>query len=97
MEEIIIKLRNRKEELKKECWSNKIRINEIDRIIDLLKKERRTTNTVNNYVTNNKETTINLKDETLEEINKMIVKFIKSEDCLSLKNAIELIRAVNNL
>lgn len=96
MEEIITKLKNRKEQLKKECWSNKIRINEIDRIIDLLKKERRTTNTVNNYVANNKETTTNLKDETLEEINKTIMKFIKNRDCLSLKNATELIRAVNN-
>lgn len=94
MEEIITKLKDRKEQLKKECWSNKIRINEIDRIIDLLKKERRTTNTVNNYVANNKETTTNLKDETLEEVNKTIMEFIKNGDCLSLKNATELIRAV---
>lgn len=94
MEEIIKKLENRRKQLKMECLSNKIRINEIDRIIDLLKKERRTTNTVNNYVTNNKETTINFKSETLEEINKTIMKLIKNGDCISLKNATELIRAV---
>ena len=94
MEEIITKLKNRKEQLKKECWSNKIRINEIDRIIVLLKKERRTTNTVNNYVSNSKETAINLKDETLKEIDKTIMELIKNGDCLSLKNATELIRAV---
>lgn len=37
MEEIIKILQTRKEELKKECWSNKIRINEIETIIDMLK------------------------------------------------------------
>lgn len=94
MEEIIRKLENRRKQLKMECWSNKIRINEIDRIIVLLKKERRTTNTVNNYVSNSKETAINLKDETLKEIDKTIMELIKNGDCLSLKNATELIRAV---
>lgn len=37
MEEIIEKLRNRKKQLQKECWTNKIRIDEINRTVELLK------------------------------------------------------------
>ena len=38
MEEIIKVLKSRKEQLKKECWSNKIRINEINTIIRLIEE-----------------------------------------------------------
>ncbi len=38
MKKILNILNQRKEQLKKECWSNKIRINEIETIIDIVKK-----------------------------------------------------------
>ncbi len=37
MKELIEKLRERKKHLQKECWSNKIRIDEINRVIDISK------------------------------------------------------------
>lgn len=73
MEEIITKLKNRKEQLKKECWSNKIRINEIDRIIDLLKKETPVAGTTDvKTITNN---TI-----WIDKLSKQVAKSLTSYD-----------------